>query len=269
MTSRTSLSLLSRALIGLGIAVVATAVIVLLTIYAHESWLTARAATCTVTRCFCENPNGGIFDQTIDTFSSLAFVLLGAWTLVWKPRTTRKLRETPLVRTFGVVLIFIGGSSFFYHATLSFFGQFLDIFSMYLFGVLLAVGALLRSGRISLRVAVVAFVVANAILAVVQYDYPDARRILFAALLVPGIVLELIPAINGHRESGGKVRYVYIGVALIAIAYLFWTLDQDNVLCDPYTWLQGHAVWHVLTAISAFMIVVHYRSTPHYLADSK
>jgi hypothetical protein len=263
--TRTSLSSFSRILIGLGIVAAATAAIVLLTIGAHDSWVTARQASCTSTRCFCESPNGRVFDQVVDSFSSLAFVLLGAWTLVWRPRSALKLRETPLVRAFGIVLIFIGGSSFFYHATLSFFGQFLDIFSMYLFGVLVAVGALVRCGRISMRTAIIVFIVANAVLAVVQYDYPDARRILFGALLVPGVVLELIPAINGHRESGGKVRFVYIGVAVLAVAYLFWTLDQDNILCDPYSWFQGHAVWHVLTAIASFMIVIHYRNTPHYV----
>jgi hypothetical protein len=55
---------------------------------------------------------------------------------------TRERRALPLL---GTTLIFIGASSFIYHATLSFVGQFLDILSMYTFGLLLILGALYRS----------------------------------------------------------------------------------------------------------------------------
>ena len=57
---------------------------------------------------------------------------------------------------------------------------------MYLLGTLLAAGALVRRRLLHPGVAVVGYVVVNALLAVVQYMAPDTRRILFAVVLMPG-----------------------------------------------------------------------------------
>ncbi len=46
-------------------------------------------------------------------------------------------------------------------------------------------------------------------------------------------------------------------------AFGFWLLDQYGVLCDPEAWFQGHGLWHLLTAIAAYLLVVHYAHTPH------
>jgi len=93
--------------------------------------------------------------------------------------------------------MFIGISSFFYHGTLSFPGQFLDVFSMYIFGTLLILGALIRRNQLSFKNAVIVFIISNIILGVLQFYYPEVRRILFALVLLPGIVLELLPRTTG------------------------------------------------------------------------
>ena len=247
----------ARAALAVAVTVALAVLLYFLALWLGTTDLAARPATCTATGCFCEAPQSVFPAQLAASFSSLAFVLLGVWTLLGGLRPALGTPERRLTPAFGAIFIFIGASSFIYHATLSFFGQFLDIFSMYTFGILLALGALYRSGRLGPRAAFALFVALTAILAVVQYLVPDARRLLFALLLLPGIVLELMPFVTGYSPRSPNVRFIYVGVTTMVVAYGIWLLDQTAYFCEGHSLLQGHAIWHVLGAVAAVMIVAH------------
>lgn len=220
-------------------------------------------ATCLTTQCFCEELNASGLVQPVNSFSSLAFVLLGiVGVVIWLRMKKRKSTlESPLILAFSITMTFIGASSFFYHGSLSFIGQFLDIFSMYLFGTLLILSALLRRGSMTMRRAIVVFVVVNVALGFLQYFYPEARRVLFALVLLPGIILEFLPATAGGKFTISRMKYLLIGFGSLIIAYAIWLLDQNNIVCWPSSVVQGHAIWHILTAFASFMIVLHYIRT--------
>lgn len=224
--------------------------------------IVARAATCVPGQCFCERA-AEFPVQIANSFSSFAFVFLGAWVFLSRRNPAPGTREHRLVPLLGITMFFLGASSFFYHATLSFLGQFLDIFSMYTFGLLLFFGALYRAGRIRGSYALAGFVAASIVFGLVQFAYPDARRILFTALLLPGIILELTPWVTGHSPRSGRVAALYAGLVVMIVAYGIWLLDQTPAFCEPGSLLQGHAIWHTLGAVAAFFVYVHYRRTPH------
>ncbi len=226
-------------------------------------------ATCLTTQCFCEELSTSGLAQPINSFSSLAFVLLGAvGVIIWLRMKNRKtILESCLILVFSITMTFIGVSSFFYHGSLSFIGQFLDIFSMYIFGTLLILGALLRRRSVTMRKAIVIFIVANIVLGLLQYFYPEARRILFALILLPGIVLEFLPATAGGKFTISRMKYLLIGLGSLVIAYAVWLLDQNNIVCWPDSLIQGHAIWHILTAFASFMIILHYIRTSRSRKD--
>ncbi len=226
-----------------------------------------RVATCTQTQCFCEQAAGFFPGQVMNSISSFSFIILGvAAQLLAKPAPGT--RERSLTGFFAATMVFIGASSFFYHSTLSFVGQFLDIVSMYAFGLLLFVGALYRSGHLRARPAVIGFIVASVLLGVLQYFYPDARRILFVVVLLPGIILELTRFVTGYRLWSRKMWAIGAGLILMVLAYVTWILDQTAAFCAPSSLIQGHAIWHTLGAIAAFLVVVHYRRTKHVRVPS-
>ena len=91
-------------------------------------------------------------------------------------------------------------------------------------------------------------------LGVLLWLWPESRRVLFAAVLLPGIVLELVAG----RSPDGGARWLHLGLGLLVTAYALWLLDQAGVLCDPTSWLQGHAAWHVLGAAAGWCLARHW-----------
>ncbi|HEX6888278.1 MAG TPA: ceramidase domain-containing protein [Candidatus Nanopelagicales bacterium] len=231
-----------------------------------EGWADqARPATCLATHCFCEAVGSRPVLQPADTLSSLAYVAVGTWALL----ALLRLRALPgarslagsarlLVPAVALVLALVGLSSALYHATLTFLGQYLDVLSMYLLGVLLLTGGLVRAGWIPRGAGVGLFVVLVGALAVAQAWYPESRRVLFGLVLLPGILLELRPGTSGLPRGDAGRRTLWTGVWLLVVAAVLWVLDEARLACWPDSPLQGHAAWHVLTAAAGVTLLVHY-----------
>ncbi len=233
---------------GVGLAVTLVAIVAWLAPAAFGD----RPASCLDTRCFCEAIGTGLLRQPANALSSLAFCVGAGWVAARAGDLPRHTVERRLAPVLVATLLALGAGSLAYHATFSYVGQWLDLQGMYLVGVLLVVGARWRTGRSTpARSAALAGALLT-VLAVVQALAPDSRRWLFAAVLLPGIVLE-------HRVGPGS-RPLRWAVAVLAVAWAAWWLDRGP-WCDPASWLQWHAVWHVLTAVSATLLLAHYRVT--------
>ncbi|WP_020142027.1 ceramidase domain-containing protein [Terracoccus sp. 273MFTsu3.1] len=212
----------------------------------------ADGATCLATRCFCELARPDGIAQPADAWSSLAFVVAGvAAAAVLRPAARP---ERVLVPLLAVALVAVGIGSFAFHATLTLWGQFVDVLPMYAVGCVLLAGALVRLRRVTPRVAVLGGVALLAALGVLLWLWPESRRVLFAAVLLPGIVLELVAAPG--RDGGA--RWLRVGLGLLVTAYALWLLDQAGLLCDPTSPLQGHAAWHVLGAGAGWCLARHW-----------
>jgi hypothetical protein len=226
----------------------------------------ARPATCVATGCFCEAVRSGPVAQPANTVSSLAYVLVGLWALAavaGRPvRRSLPPSGAVLIPWLALVVALVGLSSAFYHATLTFLGQYLDVLSMYLLGALLLCGALARMGALRPAPAVALFVLVAGALALAQYWWPESRRVLFALVLLPGVLLELRPAVCGLAWRDPRRVPLWGGIGLLVVAYALWVLDERGLLCAPDSLLQGHAAWHTLTAVSSLLLVLHYAATP-------
>ena len=225
------------------------------------NWDTWRIATCMPDECFCEQIH---HDETIrqpaNTWSSMMFALVGILIAVHAVISLNDQQK--LSRMFALILsfalIFIGIGSAFYHASMTFWGQFADVGSMYLLATFMLVYAWLRLFNLEINLSVILYLLMNSVLFALLYFFPETRRGAFAIVLLLGIGFELYYA-TSHKLSLKRYWFNY-GLLLFAIAYAIWTVDNNRLLCVADSLLQGHAIWHIFGAVSSGMLYLYYAS---------
>lgn len=222
------------------------------------AWASWRQATCFPDDCFCEAIHHGLVRQPANTWSSLAFVVVAAVVaLSWfrgdgRPKGGLNRAETGLF--FGALLV-VGFGSAFYHGSLTFAGQVIDVSGMYLVATFVLLHRLGPKWNLPPVATVLAFIAVNAVLMVAQVTTPSLRRVAFGILLIVAIVVE-------WRASRSDRRWLAIGAGLMSVAFAIWVLDRWRIVCAPESLLQGHALWHVLGATAAAALFNHYEAGP-------
>jgi len=238
-------------------------------------WTGWAPASCMPDRCFCEQLHDGLVAQPSNTGSSFAFVAVGLWILglAWQDRTATQNAPNPLVAQpgrsglYGAAVILIGLGSAFYHASLTFVGQWLDVMSMYLlitFALLYAASRF--NPRLGERFAAV-YVGVNVLLGTGLVLVPGLRRYVFALLVLATLALELTLS----RRCVFRRRTAYLGASVGALAFGFavWIVDLQRILCAPESLLQGHAVWHLAGAVAATLLYLYLRTEQPISPDSE
>ncbi len=208
---------------------------------------------------WCEERLCEWINEPANAWSNLAYLLVAAWLLF----LTRGGKSMPhsLLRFFAPVIAIIGACSFLYHASNVYLTQMLDFLGMYLFCCLLLLLNTVRLRWLSLSAFPTAFVSgvilltgATALLA--RYHLPIQGLV---SLLTLGIVLtELL--IHRRAAGGYSLRVFWGSFVLLVLAAACSGLDLSRKWCDPTNHiLQGHAAWHVLSALSLLVAFYHYR----------
>ncbi len=204
---------------------------------------------------WCEAQRCALVVEPANTWSNLAYVAVGLL-LIWLARSSASRQ----LRFFGPAAILVGLCSGIYHASYTFTLQVLDFFAMYVFCYLLITVNLRRLGRLPAELWWRRFwqlVVATTVVTV---------GIDFLEIPIQGIVFALILVIVGtealahRRDPDGSLRFFFLSLALLCTAGTFSALDVTRTWCDPeHPVLQGHAIWHVLTALALLAAYFHAR----------
>jgi dihydroceramidase len=253
------------------------------------SWEGWQPATCLATTgCFCEAIHPGSQAQPANAWSSLAFVLPGLLVLMHlsekkplllkhpKGSSSPSSPSSPFLRasvvkhfnspfnahpayklTFGIALIVIGLGSAFYHASLTFVGQFMDVMGMYLLISFAVLYGLARLTRLSARGMTLAYLASNLVLAASLIWLPEIRREVFGGLV--GLTLAVEAWRIWKNRPNLQVRWLALAFASLGLAYAIWILDNNGWLCAPQSMFQGHALWHILGALAAWFLFRYYR----------
>lgn len=212
---------------------------------------------------WCEMQRCSWVVEPANTWSNLAYVVVGL-ALWWLARDAAS-RE---IRFFGPAALLVGLFSGIYHASYTFVLQILDFLAMYVFCFLLLTVNARRAGWLTAEAwpARFAQLVVGTTLLTVALD--------FLEIPIQGIVLLLILAIvaselrlHRARPAGASLGFFVLAMALIGTAAVFSLLDVTRTWCHPqHPFLQGHAIWHVLSAGSLFAAWLHYRQLDEALA---
>lgn len=197
---------------------------------------------------FCEADLGGWIMQPANTWSNLAYWVVGGWLILLARREGR--RDLAAV---GVIEILIGFGSFFFHMSGTHLGEVVDVGAMYLLSGYVLVK---NVGRLRAR--------QGTPLA------PNTGPLLFSGLVLGstaaialfkgelGVILFSLQAIvAGHLEVHMRSRFrdsidyrpLVKLLVCFSVAWAFWWLDIFRIFCNPDNhWLQFHAVWHLINS---------------------
>jgi hypothetical protein len=215
---------------------------------------------------FCEAPRSGPIRQPANTVSNLGFVVAGL--LIAEHASRRQQganRGLPsgLATVMAAIVVLLGPASAAMHATQSWLGGQLDQLSMALIAAFAASYAFLRWHRGGPRWFAGAFTVAVAG-AVLMGQWPGEVPVVrhpgnlaFALLLLVAVGLELAIIRRGDVRTRPVFAAAAAGTMLVAFA--LWIATNAG-LCDPYSPLQGHAIWHGLSAVAAYLLYRYYAS---------
>jgi hypothetical protein len=216
-----------------------------------------------------------------NTWSNLAYVFVGMYAICLgmrdlistKPSATNYLICTPAVSLlFGTTCCYLGFSSGLFHASLTRFGQQLDVGSMYaplLACIAINLGRYLPS---HLRTSstqsfpvwpflVVAVVLASYLLFLYKWSMSAGQVLpLHILVLVVFALVDQIPRGDRPTRTRPQRRWLLIAFVALVLGVLFRQLDVAGRFGNPDDWIQGHAIWHLLTAGSLGAIYLYYRS---------
>lgn len=218
--------------------------------------------------CFCERIHGGTVAQPANAWSCLSFVLVGLLILSQAKQDRSNQSQIPNLNpmttragypvTYSAALVVIGLGSIFYHASLTFAGQFFDVMGMYLLATFIVLYNVARLTTLNEKTFAGSYLLFNLILAYFLLNFPLYRRVIFAGLIATGLLTEYVLRKRRRIEINGV--FLTAAVTTLFVAFVIWALDYMRIACDPESWLQGHAVWHILGAAAAGLLFLYYRS---------
>ncbi len=226
---------------------------------------------------FCEaNQMDSFIRQPSNTWSNLAFLLVGLFTLTLGIQdlkySKRKESDNFLVRypifsiMFGLSAIYLFIGSFFYHASLTSFFQKMDQAGMYSLVVMVItfniykIFPLIRiNGKWKSSHAVWVAFAAGANYLILTTMVKFNINILFPALVIIAFLTSVYYLLFVSREHY-FTKYLWAAFIILILSAVIWILDRTNTICSPTSIFQGHALWHILNAISILFVYMYYRS---------
>ena len=241
------------------------------TVIGGDFWAGMSVSKSALTVEYCEfNRVTRFFHQPMNTYSNLAYFFWGVLIvrIAWYDYQNRdkigqnRLEKFPLLSVLmGACFVYLSFGSAFFHASLTYAGQRVDMNGTYGIMVSLA-GIALYHVLYKIRLVGIQKILWVVCLMVIIGLFYWLALLVSSSLLVPALILLLnglmvINYIQFRKER--SLGLIILSLVLIVAAIKIRTLDVQKVNCDPYSFIQGHAIWHFLTALSSFCSYAFFR----------
>lgn len=202
---------------------------------------------------WCEERICAFINEPANAWSNLLFILVGLF-LVYRGI---KAKNSPMGKfdfLFGLIVIFMGGTSFFFHATNNFLTQLFDFIGMYFYIYFLLCISLHNFKLVSAKAATWIFfgcvIISTSLILISKYviAFPYQIIVALSALTLAGLQVR-----GWITDKNYPKKYLLLCLASFAIAAGFSYSDISRTFCDPTNhFIQGHAIWHIFCAIGTW-----------------
>jgi hypothetical protein len=226
--------------------------------------------------CYCEAQRPGFIAQPANTWSCLAGIVVGlliAWHAGWRrslPAATAGpslMAQDPFFPAlYALVVTYSGAAAAFFHASLTAWGGKLDMASMYLFIDYWILYNLASVYGLARRTFALSYLVATSLLLVPRVVFGILGMPIFVLLIGAAVASEVLLSVPASVRGLGRRRtlrldrrWLWAALAVYVPAFAVWDVSHaGHALCDPHSLLQGHAAWHVLTALSPGALYLYF-----------
>ncbi len=245
--------------------VTALTTLTLLVLAVSSGWLGKGAH---VGSRFGEASRAGLIKQPVNTYSSLGFVFTGLL-IAWRPRRGAAGQNgnalthwTFFHPFFASLVVCLGPGSMAMHATETRWGGRLDLLTMYMVAAFLTAYAVWRFFRWRRLWFLLLF---GLVVALCFYSQDlhcsiplmgNFGDFVFGFFIAVGALFEAFNLFI--RKLDQDFKWGALSLGLLLIAFLIWNLSLP--LSPSRSLLQGHAIWHLLCAVSAYCLFKYYVS---------
>ena len=218
----------------------------------------------------CERLGGGTLAQPVNTFSSLAYLLVGLWMLGLARRSPGRRVE---LAVFGVAVALNAVGGLMFHGVQSWGARWVhDVSILAVLGFVVAFGL----ARILDRPRawwLGAFASGLAVLGALIAAFPGAVQALSGILAVGAGATEVVeyrhevPALRREGVTARRLARLSVLAVLGLASAAFLVGRTDAWFCHPDSTFQWHAVWHLLSA-AAMALYAYGAIEPHPAAVS-
>jgi len=180
------------------------------------------------------------------------------------------LRDPRYAAVYAAVIVYMGPGSFFFHATFTSWGGIADAVSMHLFILYVIAYEIGRGWSLDFEQFRLLYFGLAALFALQRLVDVPHTQVVFAGLVALALLLEIQLAIPRERlprwlalgrrcDVSGSRTWLVAAVGLFAVALAIWSMsDSGRPWCVPDSLWQGHAVWHLLSALSAGSAYIYF-----------
>ena len=235
---------------------------------------------------FCEYFDPArLVGETMNSWSNTVYMGVGMLVLVYYDLLRMgkvKRKDTYIDRdenqhyylVYGLLVVWLGVGSFLMHGLRRGETGFLDVFSMNMFlsGVFLVSLAFLFDMK-KLYFYILFIIDFILIIYIMRsgFNFPSfgggglfeflvALTVISESLLSIGVYSKIFKRV-GARNIKRNTVYLALSLGTFLFAYFLWHFGRrDMPTCDPYSWWQWHAIWHMITAGSTLIIALYIRT---------
>ncbi len=238
-----------------------------------DVWAGMVVSKSALTAEYCEFNNvARFFHQRMNTYSNLTYFFFGVVIVQigledrknQKIKPLNRLEAFPLLSVLmGICFIYLCFGSAFFHASLTYVGQRVDMNGTYALTLVLVSIALYHVFH-TLRFSTAAQKFCIVFLGILIVLFLKIALLIPSGTLLPLLILTLLllTAVNyvQFRKKRSGVLAV-LSFILIVVAIVVRTMDVQKMGCNPHSCYQGHALWHLLTALSSLCSYCFFRFT--------
>ncbi len=226
------------------------------------TWTGMTLSKSALTGEYCEFDNTeALFHQNMNTYSNLIYFFLGVLIFLFSSSNTE--RQAPynrlvdfslLSKLLGICFIYLSFGSAFFHASLTWVGQRVDMNGTYSMSIVTLVIAFYSVFyKIELSASGKKIMIAGLVILIVAFY--EIQLKVSSSILLPAFIISiwLLTIINYFQfRKQRSLLLAILSFALIVVAIKIRQMDVDKIGCDPHSPFQGHALWHIMTGMSSF-----------------